>query len=380
MKNITKYLLVIALLFQGFAYGQFDTANVSKKLFYTGHPAYETIKVAPVKGTKVKNVILMVGDGMGQTHLSAAWIANYGKMNVDNCNVIGLTRTYCSSQLITDSGAAGTALATGQKTKYHSVGVDPYGKPLSSLTDLAIKKGLGTGIVVTCNLSDATPSAFCAKNPDRDQEEDIAADYLKCNVDFIFGAGRTQFNNRKDKRNILDELKTNGYQVCNTWPETEQVKTGKVFSILEDGQLPLAQERGDLHQKASKKAIEMLSKNKNGFFAMIEGSRIDDCGHWNDLPKLIREIHDFDQTIGEVLKWAEKDGETLVVILSDHETGGFTITGGNLQKGEIIGHFSTGGHSGIVVPVYAYGPQAAQFTGFMENADIFKKIKAILNL
>lgn len=350
------------------------------KLNFTREKPYPIVKVKQVKGKKVKNVILMIGDGMGLVQVSSAWVVNHGSLNFDNFPVIGLSRTWAAIKLITDSGAAGTAMATGQKTNYHAVGVDTSGTELPSLTDLAGAKGLSTGIVVTCNLSDATPSAFCANNKDRDMEEDIAADYLNCNVDYIFGGGRDQFIHRKDNRNLMQEMQAKGYQVCYTWEETQAIKSGKVISILEDGQLPLFEKRGVLFQNASMQALEMLSKNKKGFFAMLEGSRIDDCGHWNDIPALMGEMTDFDQTIGKVLQWAEKDGETLVIVLADHETGGLTLLDGSLSQGKIRGNFSTGGHSGIHVPVYAYGPRAQEFAGIYENTDIFNKIAALLKL
>jgi alkaline phosphatase len=238
-----------------------------------------------------------------------------------------------------------------------------------------------TGIVVTCNLTDATPSAFCANNSDRDKEEEIAADYLKCNVDYLFGAGREKFNHRSDQRDLLHEMKLNGYQVCSTWEETARITDGKVFSILKEGQLPLAGDRGDLLSRASMHAVTTLDQpSGKGLFAMIESSRIDDCGHDNNLKTLMEEVLDFDRCIGKVLQWAEKDGQTLVIVLSDHETGGFTLLDGDLKKGIVSGKFSTNGHSGILVPVYAYGPAADHFEGIYENTEIFQKIVSILKL
>ena len=374
--------LAVALLFiVSAASAQYDkTDGNGDKLSYVQQQPYETVKVNAPEGDVVKNVILMIGDGMGLTQVSTAWVANHGSLNIDNFPVIGLKRTYAANKLITDSGAAGTALATGKKTNYHSVGVDTAGNSIPSLTDLASEKGLSTAVVVTCNLSDATPSAFCASNKDRDNEEEIAADYLNCNVDYIFGGGRNQFYKRKDSRNLFREMEAKGYQVCFTWEETAKIETGKVFSVLDDGQLPLYPERGEVFKDATLHALSLLARNDRGFFAMLEGSRIDDCGHWHDIPALINEMTDFDQTIGKVLQWAEKDGETLVIVLADHETGGLTLLGGDISKGEVKGHYSTGSHSGIHVPVYAWGPGAEEFAGIYENTDIFNKIAGLLKL
>lgn len=380
MKSLCYLVFLIALLHSTLVSAQIESAEATKISSYTNDKPYETVKVKPVKGKLIKNVILMIGDGMGLVQVSAAWVANHGKLNIDNCTYTGFSRTWCANRLITDSGAAGTAMATGSKTNYHCISVDTLGNKLNSLTDLAHAGGLTTGIVVTCNLPDATPSAFCANNIDRNQEEAIAADYLNCNVDYIFGAGREKFNKRSDKRDLLTEMKQKGYQVCTTWDETSKIKQGKVFSIPEEGQLPLARERGNLFGKACMHGIEILNQNKKGFFAMLEGSRIDDCGHSHDLPRLMEEVFDFDKTIGSVMQWAEKDEQTLVIVLADHETGGFTLLDGNLKTGMVSGNFSTKGHSGIMVPVYAYGPGTENFTGIYENTEVFEKIIKLLNL
>jgi alkaline phosphatase len=381
MKKISIYtLLVLVFILSGTnLFAQYEQIK-DDKLNFTNETPYKTVSVNPVAGEKVKNVILMIGDGMGLTQISTAWVANRGDLNLTKMPSTGLARTYAANKLITDSGAAGTAMATGQKTTYHSVGVDVNGNALPSLTDLANAKGLSTAVVVTCGLTDATPAAFCANNADRNMEEELAADFLDCNVDFILGGGRDKFNKRADGRDLMKEMEEKGYQVTRSWDETSRINSGKVFAVLEDGQLPMAEKRGEIWQHASLKAIEMLSKNEKGFFAMLEGSRIDDCGHWHDIPKLMSEIFDFDQTIGKVLQWAEKDGETLVIVLADHETGGLTLLDGSIENGIVTGHFSTGGHSDIMVPVFAYGPQSEQFVGVYENTEIFKKISEILNI
>lgn len=380
--KISAFILGVMISFSGYAQDQYQGSSAGIQHVYSSEISYAVKNIKPTQGKKVENVILMIGDGMGISHYSSAWIANNGKMNIENCMYTGIVKTYAADKLITDSGAAGSAMATGKKGNYHAISVDVNtNKPLQSLTDYAIAKGLSTGIVVTCGLTDATPATFCANNTDRDDEEELAADFTDCNVNFLFGGGRNKFHNRtSDKRDILAEMNDQGYTVCSTIDETLAAESDKILAILEEGQLPLASERGDLFQKATAKALEILDKNKNGFFAMIEGSRIDDCGHSNDLSKLVEEIGDFDRTVGQVIEWAEKDGKTLVIILSDHETGGLSITDGSIQDGQVTGQFANESHSGILVPVYAYGPQSNQFSGIIENTDIFEKIKKLIEL
>lgn len=343
------------------------------------HP-YPVEKITPPKGKKVKNVILMIGDGMSLMHVYSAWTANRGKLYLENCQTVGLSKTYCANRLITDSGAGGTAMAIGKKTNYHSVGVDADGKPQPSLITLAKQKGLSAGIAVTCRLWDATPADFCCHNVNRDNEEEIIADYVNCGADYVVGAGAMKFENRKDGRNIFKELEEKGYSVAHSWEECKNLKSEKIFAVTDSFDTPVPAVRGDRLAQSSLKGLELLSKNKKGFFMMIEGSQLDDYGHFNDLDLLMQETHDFDRTIGKVLEWAARDGETLVIVTADHETGGLTLVGGDLEKGEIQCKFSTTDHSGVMVPVYAFGPGAEMFTGIYENTDIFNKIKSLLKL
>ncbi|MBP6169855.1 MAG: alkaline phosphatase [Bacteroides sp.] len=380
MNKISRICIVMLLAVLLLPVESSAQSRRDKEQTYVLEQPYEVTKITPPQGKKIKNVILMIGDGMSLMHVYSAWTANRGKLFLDNCQAVGLSKTYCADKLITDSGAGGTAIATGQKTNYHSVGVDTQGRPLKSLVDLAAAKGKSTGIAVTCRLWDATPADFCCHNKDRDAEAEIVADYVNCNADYVFGGGAKLFENREDERDLFKELRDKGFQTPRSWDELVGIKSGKVFAVPYPVDTPLPAERGDLLARASLKGIELLDQNKNGFFMMIEGSQLDDYGHFNDLDLLMQETHDFDRTIGAIYEWAAKDGETLVVVTADHETGGLTLVDGDLAEGKIVCKFSTGGHSGVMVPVYAFGPGAEEFTGIFENTAIFDKIKKLLNL
>lgn len=375
-KWIVTCIMSVAIVGNGVA----QNSRKDKVQTYVMENPYPVEKIVPPTGTKVKNVILMIGDGMSLMHVYSAWTANRGKLYLENCEVTGLSKTYCANKLVTDSGAGGTAMAIGQKTNYHSVGVDVNGNPQPSLIKLAKQKGMSAGVAVTCRLWDATPADFCCHNTDRDNEDEIIADYVNCEADYVVGGGAKKFENRKDGRNIFKELEQKGYQVARSWEECKNLKSGKIFAVTDSVDTPLPAERGDRLAQSSLKGIELLNQNPNGFFMMIEGSQLDDYGHFNDLDLLMQETHDFDRTVGKILEWAAKDGETLVVVTADHETGGLTLIDGDKDKGEIKCKFSTTGHSGVMVPVYAFGPGAELFTGIYENTDIFHKIKSLLNL
>lgn len=352
--------------------------NMPTQTFTYEHP-YAVEKLQAPKGKKVKNVILMIGDGMSLMHVYTAWAANRGKLWLENAQATGLSKTWAVKKLVTDSGSGGTSLATGVKTVYHAVGVDPEGKPLTSLVDVAKELGKDAGMAVTCRLWDATPCDFCCHNIDRDKEEELVGDYPTSGVDFVFGGGAQKFTNRKDGRDIFKELQKKGYHVSRTLDDFFAYdKNSRIFAVPYDKDTPLPDERGDLLARASMKGISLMNQNKNGFFVMIEGSQLDDYGHFNQLDLLMKETLDFDQTVGEVMKWAAKDGETLVVVTADHETGGLTLVNGNQDEGRVECCFSTKDHSGAMVPVYAFGPGAENFTGIFENTDVFKKIKKLM--
>lgn len=357
-----------------------EVAKEAKLHTYVMEQPYDVPVIKAPQGKKVKNVVLMIGDGMSLMHVYSAWTANRGKLYLDNSQYVGLSRTYCANELITDSGAGGTAMAIGQKTNYHSVGVDTLGNEQPSLIALSKQKGLSAGIAVTCRLWDATPADFCCHNVDRDDEYDLIADYVECGADYVVGGGAEKFENRPDGRNIFQELEAKGYQVARSWEEAKAIPGGKIFAVTEPKDTPLPAERGDRLAQSALKGMDIMSRNGKGFFMMIEGSQLDDYGHFNDLDLLMQETHDFDRTVGAVFEWAAKDGETLVVVTADHETGGLTLVGGDLKKGEIQCKFSTTSHSGVMVPVYAFGPGAENFAGLYENTAIFDKIASLLKL
>lgn len=181
----------------------------------------------PDRSLPVTNVILMIGDGMGIHHLSAAWAANRGRLFIENCPVTGISKTWCADKLVTDSAAAGTAMATGAKTLYHRVAVCPKGNRLDSLVDKAADMGKSTGVIATCELNDATPASFCANNEKRSDAYGIIGDYPRSRADFIFGGGGKYFTQRPDGRDIFQEMQAQGYRVARTWEEAGALPPGK---------------------------------------------------------------------------------------------------------------------------------------------------------
>ena len=344
---------------------------------YTVATPYETVTVAPVKSRRIKNVIVLIGDGMGLEQISVGWVLNGGRLNMDNFRVTGGSRTYSANKLITDSSAGGTALAIGEKTKNGYIGINADGQPVSSLLHHAQRLGKKTGVVVSCRINDATPADFVCHSDDRHEEAEIAAQYVDSGVDFISGGGRKFWEGREDGRNLIEEMQARGYTFVDTDEDLRKVESGKLLGLFAPLDMPPVLDRGPILEDSAEKALQLLD-NKKGFFLMIEGSQIDDWGHRHKVGHVAEELFEFDRIVGKVLQWAEKDGHTLVIVTADHATGGLTLIDGSIEERTVKVHFSTKGHNGIVVPVFAYGPHAEEFVGVYENAELSAKIRRLM--
>ncbi len=343
-------------------------------------PGPVTAQPKPSK-KKVKNIILMIGDGMGLPQMYAGMTANRGKLSLEKCTVVGLHKTYSYDDYITDSAAGATAFSIGQKTYNGAIGVDKDTVRQETILETADRSGLATGMVATSSITHATPASFIAHQRSRTMDRQIAADFLSTDIEVFVGGGAKFFREGPNGRNLIQELEQKGYQVRYNLADAASVTSGKLAVLTapeQNGKFSAG--RGDLLRQGTLKSLELLKSNKKGFFLMIEGSQIDWGGHDNDLQYVIDEMLDFDRTIAEVLRFAEQDGETLVVITADHECGGLTLTGGNLAAGKPEGHFSTTHHTAVPVPVYAYGPGAELFGGIYENTDIYFKMMKLLRL
>jgi alkaline phosphatase len=328
-----------------------------------------------------RNVILFIGDGMGLSHIYAAYTVNKGNLNIMKFPFTGFSKTYSTSGYITDSGAGATAIACGKKTYNGAIGVDNDSMPCKTILEYAEENDLSTGLIATCPITHATPASFIAHQKRREWYENIALDILKTEIDVFIGGGGDYFNRRSDSVDLVDRLKTRGYDVF-LYPASfclENSVKAAVFTAPRN--IPRFSEgRGDMLPDATGQAIDLLCKNRKGFFLMVEGSQIDWGAHNNDLNYVVEEVTDMDNAIGKALIFAEQDGHTLVVVTADHETGGLAILNGDLKAGTVDVKFNTPGHTGIMVPVFAYGPGAENFSGIYENTSIFFKLMNYLNI
>ncbi len=321
-----------------------------------------------------KNIILLIGDGMGLAQLYAGYTANYGALNIFQLRQTGTSKTSSYDSYITDSAPGSTAFSSGQKTRNRSVGVDHTGASLPLLPKiLKDRKGMATAIISCGDFTDATPADFYAHQAERTNSKPIAIDLEASGVDIVAGGINGSINHE-----LKDLLPS--YKIFRSLNEVPPNKLEKILIADPAGGRSILTGRGNWLSDAMDKCLPLLKKNDKGFFMMVEGAQIDYGGHANNLPYIVKEVFDFDKAVSKALAFADSNGETLIIITADHETGGLTLLDGDYQTGYVSGQFATNDHTAIPVPVYAYGPMSYLFTGTYENTEIFDKILQSLGL
>jgi len=372
-----------------------------------------------------KSVILLVGDGMGAAHRTAARLYSVGRegeLAMDTLPTAGMARTWSTESVVTDSAAAGTALATGVKTFNKAIAVDPAGNPVQTILEKAQEAGKSVGLVTNVQLADATPASFAAHNPDRDDYLGIALDMFEHDVDVLLGGSEDYFlpvgtpgcypddGDRTDSRNLIDEAIGKGYEhVCNEadFNAVDPKMTDKLLGTFAD--YAMARPYAPSLAEMAAKAIAILSKNPNGFFLMVEGGQIDlPAAHLNNALNTLGDTVGFDQAVKAALDFQAEHPDTLVIVTADHSTGGLAIE--DVPQDEACpepqpddprecktllhedGPFEESGgarfwldwtslhHTADDVPVTAGGPHATDLAGYYENTHIFQVMRGALAL
>lgn len=315
-----------------------------------------------------KNIILLIGDGMGLAHIHAAYTANFNALNLYNFRITGLSRTSSHDSYITDSAPGSTAFSAGIKTNNRAVGVDHTGVAVPLLPVYMKEKGKRNIIVSTGDITDATPADFYAHQPERNSSEAILRDLANEPIDLLMGAAPNGFD--AIIRSTMPQFK-----LADSPAAIPEKSTDRWVVLDKKADFSIQRGRSNWAVEAFTKAVQYGAHNKAGFFLMQEGAQIDNGGHNNKLSYLVTELLDFDQVVKAALEFADKNGETLVIVTADHETGGLTLVNGDPAQGLVRGHFSTNDHTAIPVPVFAYGPRSYLFSGVYENTAIHQKIK-----
>ena len=288
--------------------------------------------------TAPKNVIYMIGDGMGPAYTTAY---RYFKddpttksvdQTVFDTMLTGMARTYPDDHtVVTDSAASATALSSGHKSYNGAIAVDTDKKPLQTMLEIAKQRGMTTALLATSQINHATPASFAAHNESRNNYDEIANDYIdnkiagKLPVDLMLGGGTKYFI--RDDRNLVDEFKAAGYQYGDDIQNLDQITQLPAIGLYAAKGLPFALDENPTRlTKLTSKALDLLdNQNKDGFFVMIEGSQIDWCGHANDIACAMAEMDDFASAIEKAKAYVDKNKDTLLVITADHSTGGLTL-------------------------------------------------------
>ena len=328
---------------------------------------------------KPLNIILMIGDGTGLAQIASGYFANNNQLTVMNLKHLGLVTTRSATDFTTDSAASGTAYACGIKTFNYAIGVDLAKNPAPNIPEIVAKKGIVSGVVSTDALDGATPAAFFAHQPNRGMANEIWADLPESELVFFAAGDKERFESRPDSTQkavkevftVVDNLNDPAY--------AKAARLGYLPTKVEAGYI--VDGRTDFLPKSARYAMDFLkdhSNRKKGFFLMVEGARIDKACHANQFESMVKEMLDFDKAIAEAIKFADEDGNTLVIISADHETGGLAVAEGNPTRGEASGNYVYTWHSAIPVPLFAYGPHAQDFMGVQGNEEVGQKIINLL--
>ena len=362
-----KYIFLIVILV-------ISSCNTSEKTesILIGTKETEVIEIKNFSDNlKAKNIILAIGDGVGPNQITLSRIAIGGldhRLFIDQMPYHGTSLTHSYNNAYTDSAAAATTWSTGHKTKNRYLSLDPDKEVLETIVEMLHKKGYASGIVATSSVTHATLAALYAHTDSRYEYKNIANQLINSPIDIALGGGKELFDLNKinDTHHVLTEK------------ESLQLNfdySKKLIGLFDDDGIERSNEKPTQRQMTNF-ALQHLNKQCNGFFLMTEGSQIDWAGHDNDANKMVEEFRDFDLTIKDLIKFVNKNNNTLLIVTSDHETGGLQILKQDGDK--VIIQWGTGRHTSIPVGVQAYGPGAELFQGLMDNTDIhYKMLEAI---
>jgi alkaline phosphatase len=338
---------------------------------------------------EVKNIIFFIGDGMGINQITAARIQSVGangRLAIDKMAVTGLVTNHSIDRLITESAASATAMATGYKTRNKMVGVSPDTSILVTILEAARDKGMSTGLVATSSITHATPACFAAHVASRQDHATIAQQIVEANVEVVFGGGRKYFipkrmngSKRDDEMNLIEVAEQKGYKYVENKAQLVNAGSDRILGLFQLGPMETLPQEPSLAQM-TEKAINILNKNDSGFFLLVEGSQIDWASHDNNFEECVRQLLLFDDAIDVAINFADNNKSTLIIITADHETGGMNIVGGDVDGQDIKIKWISKSHTGQMIPLFAYGPQAFKFTGIKDNTDIPKILARLLGI
>lgn len=355
--------------------------NKLKKVFITSISTFLCLSIVVVSLTLFhinrnvdvhyhpKNIILLIGDGMGENHIKITKEAlKKEQMNIESFPIQGRVTTFSKRFITTDSAAAASAMATGRKTLKHMLSQESNSIINESLTEIAISHNMGTGIITSTTLFDATPAAFSSHTSSRDNYEEIIEQQISSSIDILIGEGKEEYD--KYKKEII---KNKTY--ANSIQDLPENSDKKIICALTE--IPAEKNGENVLLSCTKYTLEELSNNKNGFFIMIEGAKIDEESHQNNVEKMIKELTAFDEVVGYCLDFAQNSGDTCVIVTADHETGGLNLTKSDYISNDL---YSSTHHTNRLVGYYLYPDNIANVPYVIDNTYIYRLIYEIISL
>lgn len=346
------------------------------------------------------SVILMIGDGMGFYHVELARLAEVGdngSLAMQNSDWNASMLTYAANAAVTDSAAAGTAIATGYKTNRAYIGIDPSQARLENILEFAQTLNKSTGVVSTCRIVDATPASFMAHVNDRYNFDEITRQIVEeANVDVLLGGGADYFSGAQ-----IATMISNGYSIVHNRTELANVTSGKVFGLFSDVHMDYEYERDYSVEPSiaemTNKSIELLSQDPDGFFLMVEGGKIDLAAHDEDKVRNALDTIAFDKAVAVALDYVESHSNTILIVTADHETEGLIVMSSDLndelpgslgseeerrslrvdRANNVTVDWTATYHTDWPVPVYAHGAAFENLTNDVQidNIDLFPIMK-----
>ena len=408
MNNFFKYLLVAIissiatfLIINQYAPLLIEVPEKDQKILPIDFKKDLNPKELKQVDVKARNIILLIGDGMGPTHISVYRNVQGGpnhKLSFDKFDFSGYVKTHAYNSLVTDSAASATAFSSGVKTINRYVGVDHNKKPAKNITEMLFEKGFVNTIISTSEITHATPAAFASHVSSRYEKEKIAEHIYNSKNHIVLGGGTNYFlpieegGIREDGVDFVKKIKKN-FHYLETKKDLDNFNYSdrkKIFGLFAEDDLertefePNLLEMLDFSIRESKR---LLADGCKGFFIMAEGSKIDWASHDNDYEYYLKEMQEFEKTVKKALNFAEENNDTLVIVTADHETGGLLIEQDDAryrETGNMKISWNTavgrGVHTGIMVPVFAQGPGAENFSGVMDNTDVFFAMEEALGI
>lgn len=327
---------------------------------------------------KPKSIILLISDGNGLSQLSALRYST-DDFQFNRFKSVGIVTTHPVGKLITDSAAGATAFATGEKTRNGMVSMLPDGTKPKTVLEIAEELGKSTGLVATSQLTHATPACFGAHAEARGEEMEIARQMAAQDIEVLLGGGQKFFLTNDNAGNLVQGMEHQGYTYIDNQNELSSLNTastGKVIGLFaESGMQPAKEGRLPL-ELMTRKALEILSQDEDGFFLMVEASQVDWESHDNDSEGVIAEVKDMNNALKRMLDFQENNPEVLVAWIADHETGGLAV-GENEDGLDLL--FASGGHTATMVPAFAKGPGEELFRGSYDNTDFGKHLIRLIS-